>query len=68
MDLDIGTIGALVGIGGTLMGANAFLMNVIVDRACMKITISLTALMHSDFVTRKEYEAHIERCPHMENR
>ena len=58
--MDFEAIGAGVAIAVALIGGNAFVMKLIIDNSIK----TLHLLVAKDFVTKDEFEKHIEHCPH----
>jgi len=57
--IDWGTIGAAVGATATLLGANAWLMKIVISSAINEALLSIS----EKYVTHAEFDKHIERCP-----
>jgi hypothetical protein len=53
-----------IGVGGAcivaVIGGNAFVMKLIIDNAVTKLHL----LVAEKYVTKEEFEKHIEHCPH----
>ena len=58
--MDWAMIFAGVGAAATLLGANAWLMKIVISSEINKVLLNL----HKDYVTRDEFERHIRACPH----
>lgn len=48
-----------IGAGATLLGANAWLMKLVIDSALSKALLKI----QQDFVTRDEFNRHVDKCP-----
>lgn len=53
----VGSIAAAVGV---IMAIHAAIISLVVDRAIVRAVLKI----NQDFITRREFETHVKRCPH----
>lgn len=49
-----------IGAAATLLGANAWLMKIVISSEINKVLLDL----HKEYITREEFDRHVKGCPH----